>query len=145
MKKILTLAIAAATVGCAAVDSSGGESRHLTERTAVHTGEMGFPEFVQPVIKGAPTLSDPMLVMGASKPVLTEKHGLVSPAMWDWDGDGKRDLLLGEFETGDAKLGDKASCIRVYKNVGSDRNPQFTDEFQYARDTEGDPILVHQW
>lgn len=111
----------------------------------VHKGEMGFPEFTQPTISGAPKLKDPFLVMGSTKPVMTEKHGLAAPALWDWDGDGKRDLLVGEFETGGHELGDKGSTIRVYKNVGADSDPKFTDEFEYARDTAGNVMLVPQW
>lgn len=133
MKKQLLIAAIAVT---AAVGAQAAE---------VHKGPMGFPEFEQPTIKGAPKLQRPFLVMGGTKPVLTEKHGLVAPALWDWDGDGKRDLLLGEFETGGEELGDKASTIRVYKNIGTDSAPKFSDEWFYAKDTEGNTMFVDQW
>ena len=61
--------------------------------------EMSFPKLMPVDVPGAPQLSEPFLVMGGDKPILTEKHGLAAPALWDWDGDGKRDLLMGEFET----------------------------------------------
>ena len=113
--------------------------------------EMSFPKLLDAGVKGAPKLSKPFMVMGYTKPVLTEKHGLAAPALWDWDGDGKRDLLVGEFETCTQNSkppfpwGEKGSSIRVYLNVGSDSNPKFTDEFFYARDTEGVVIEVPQW
>jgi len=113
--------------------------------------EMSFPEFIRADIPGAPMLGPPMLVMGKTRPVLTEKHGLVAPALWDWDGDGKRDLLLGESETaterseGGFPKGEDGSSIRVYLNIGTDSKPRFTDDFEWARDTEGTIMEVPQW
>ena len=147
MKLKLVAAVTAASAlltGCATT-SGGAVNNHVTAKMPVHQGIMGFPEFVQPEIKGAPKLSDPMLIMGATKPVMTAKHGLASPALWDWNGDGKRDLLIGEFETADADAGDQGSNIRVYLNTGTDSNPMFSDKWEYALDTEGNPIIVYQW
>lgn len=144
MKKLLPVAVAATTAivaGCA----TNTVNNHVAAKTPVHQGEMGFPEFVQPTIKGAPTLSDPMLVMGSTKPVITTKHGLASPALWDWNNDGKRDLLIGEFETADADAGDQGSNIRVYLNTGTDSNPLFSDKWEYALDTQGNPLITKQW
>ena len=109
--------------------------------------EMSFPKLMPVDVPGAPKLSEPFLVMGGDKPVLTEKHGLAAPALWDWDGDGRRDLLVGEFETNssDFPMGADGSTIRVYLNVGTDSAPQFTEEFQWARDTEGTIMEVPQW
>lgn len=151
MKKLLPIAIATTTfMGCSLVENSNMASRHLVDKTPLYQGEMGFPDFIQPNIPGAPVLSDPMLVMGESKPVQTGKHGLAAPALWDWNGDGKKDLLVGEFETctegngfpGGAEWG---STVRVYLNVGTDSNPQFTDDFIWAKDTEGNLLEVPQW
>ena len=111
-------------------------------------GETDFPEIADPGIPGTPRLGQPTLVMGATKPILTEKHGLAAPALWDWNGDGKRDLLVGEFETNsgeDFPMGADGSTIRVYQNVGTDSNPKFTDEFEWARDTQGTILEVPQW
>ena len=38
------------------------------------------------------------------------------PYAMDWDGDGKKDLLVGHFIP---------SKIRFYKNIGTDDNPEF--------------------
>lgn len=114
----------------------------------IHADEMSFPKLMPAEIPGAPRLSEPFLVMGGDKPVLTEKHGLAAPALWDWDGDGRRDLLVGEFETNSGEsfpMGADGSTIRVYLNVGTDSEPRFTEEFQWARDTEGTIMEVPQW
>lgn len=115
--------------------------------SAAQADEMSFPKLLPVDVPGAPQLSNPFLVMGGDKPILTEKHGLAAPALWDWDGDGRRDLLVGEFETNstDFPMGADGSTIRVYLNVGTDSNPQFTKEFQWARDTEGGIMEVPQW
>ena len=110
--------------------------------------EMSFPEIQDPGIPGTPKLGQPFLVTGDTNPVLTEKHGLAAPALWDWNGDGKRDLLVGEFETNSGEnfpMGADGSTIRVYINVGTDADPKFTDEFEWARDTEGTIMEVPQW
>ena len=122
---------------------SGG---HASERFA-NADEMSFPELMPAEISGAPMLGEPFLVMAGDRPVLTEKHGLAAPALWDWDGDGRRDLLVGEFETNseDFPMGADGSTIRVYLNVGTDSDPRFTEEFEWARDTEGTIMEVPQW
>ena len=109
--------------------------------------EKSFPEILDAGIPGTPKLGQPILVTGATKPILTEKHGLAAPALWDWNGDGKRDLLVGEFETNssDFPMGADGSTIRVYLNIGTDDDPKFTDEFAWARDTEGTIMEVPQW
>ena len=110
--------------------------------------EMSFPTLTTPDIEGAPVLAQPFLVMGSTKPVWTGKHGLAAPALWDWDGDGKRDLLVGEFETNSGEsfpMNEDGSTVRVYLNVGSDSDPRFTDEFMWARDDAGTVMEVPQW
>jgi len=110
--------------------------------------ENSFPRILDAGIPGTPKLGQPILVTGSTKPILTEKHGLAAPALWDWNGDGKRDLLVGEFETNSGEnfpMGADGSTIRVYLNVGTDDDPKFTDEFEWARDTEGTILEVPQW
>ena len=119
----------------------------LTIAGQLAADETSFPEILDAGIPGTPKLDQPILVTGATKPILTEKHGLAAPALWDWNGDGKRDLLVGEFETNssDFPMGADGSTIRVYLNVGTGADPKFTDEFEWARDTEGTIMEVPQW
>ncbi len=131
----------------------GGSGLLLAVLSSVATAQLcadetDFPEIVGANIPGAPELGRPILAMGSTKPILTEKHGLAAPALWDWNGDGKRDLLVGEFETNAGDLfpmGADGSTIRVYLNVGTDSDPKFTDEFAWARNTEGTILEVPQW
>jgi hypothetical protein len=44
-----------------------------------------------------------------------------APTMYDWDRDGRKDLICGQFEGG---------YIRFYRNVGSDSAPEFNG-FEY--------------
>ena len=41
-----------------------------------------------------------------------------SPYAYDWNGDGKKDLLTGQFSYG---------YVRFYPNTGTNNNPSFTD------------------
>jgi len=101
-------------------------------------GPTDLPELVATKIPGAPALSAPQLVMGATGPVVTDKHGLASPAMHDHDGDGLDDLWIGEFETGPCHL-------RVYRNIGSRTAPRFADEFRYALDYDDERLKIDSW
>lgn len=109
-------------------------------------GPEDFPELKFANIPGAPKLQKPFLVMGSTKPVMAEKHGLAGPALWDWNKDGKKDLLIGEFETTSKEHhGKNGSTVRVYLNVGTNENPKFTDKWEYAKDRYGVPLEVNQW
>ena len=62
-----------------------------------------FPQLkplVMTPIAGAPILSQPQRIDGNKLEIRTGKHGLCYPAVYDWNGDGLPDLLLGEFSTG---------------------------------------------
>lgn len=104
------------------------------------TAQNSFPELVPAKIAGAPILGQPFLVRGSTDPVKTEKHGLVAPLLYDWNKDGKQDLLLGEFETSDT-----GSTVRVYLNQGTAAKPKFSDEFTYAKTIDGINLSVPQW
>lgn len=65
-------------------------------------------------------LTQPERLLVGDKPIDVE-IGHAAPLFVDFDGDGLRDLLVGQF--GDGKL-------RIYKNVGDARAPKFAD-FQW--------------
>ena len=49
--------------------------------------------------------------------------GHSDPLMIDWNSDGKRDLLVGQF--GEGKL-------RIYLNIGTDTDPKF-DKYEFLK------------
>ncbi|MVT08803.1 FG-GAP repeat domain-containing protein [Chitinophaga tropicalis] len=115
----------------------------LAQKPEDNTKSTGFPEFPQitnNIIPGAPLLDQPMLITGSQQEIRTEKHGLAYPAFYDWNHDGKTDLLLGEFETGE-----KGSYVKVYLNEGSDKHPKYSGKYFYATDIKGDTMTAHQW
>ena len=70
--------------------------------------------------------------------------GHAAPYLIDFDGDGVRDLLVGEFGKGEfpkerlpERLREKDSSynegkLRIYRNVGTEQTPLFKD-FEYLR------------
>jgi hypothetical protein len=67
-------------------------------------------------------LAVPVLLQDGKGPIDVEV-GHATPYVVDWDGDGKKDLLVGQF--GDGKL-------RIYLNKGTDAEPKF-DGFTYLQ------------
>ena len=53
--------------------------------------------------------------------------GHAAPFVYDFDKDGKRDLLVGQFGQG---------RLRIYRNIGSDIKPQYEKEQWFK--AEGD-------
>lgn len=61
-------------------------------------------------------LAAPVHVMADGQPLDVGGIGYAAPFLGDFDGDGVRDLLVGEFSKG---------RLRIYRNSGTDSNPQF--------------------
>ena len=99
-----------------------------------------IPELVNKDIPGAPILSQPVHVQGSVDEIITEKHGYAYPALFDWNKDGLKDLLIGEFETGET-----GSFLQVHLNEGSNEHPKFSGKFEYAKDIAGDTITAYYW
>jgi hypothetical protein len=64
----------------------------------------------------AQQLGEPFRIEAEGKPIEVDV-GHAAPYLYDWDGDGVRDLLVGQF--GEGKL-------RIYPNRGTDHEPRFT-------------------
>src|SRR3954463_12407123 len=73
----------------------------------------------------AEELAPPVKVMAGGKPIdLSDAIGHAAPFFGDIDGDGANDLLVGQFRDGQ---------LRIYKNVGSTREPQFGANFTWFK------------
>jgi|SRR5262245_42161418 len=68
-------------------------------------------------------LLPPVHVQVGGKPLDVEREGHAAPFVGDIDGDGKLDLLVGEYHEG---------RLRIYRNVGSNANPRF-ESFEWFR------------
>ena len=64
----------------------------------------------------APVFLPPFPVLVAGKEISVE-NGHAAPAHYDFDGDGRKDLLVGQFEGG---------VLNLYRNFGSNELPAFT-------------------
>jgi VCBS repeat protein len=62
-----------------------------------------------------PELSPPVRIEAAGKPIETGSIGHAAPFVADFDGDGKPDLLVGQFEGGK---------LTIYRNEGTARQPR---------------------
>jgi hypothetical protein len=71
-----------------------------------------------------------VMLMAGGEPIDIEIGHLV-PCVTDWNSDGKKDLLVGQFRSG---------AIRLYLNRGTDAEPVF-DEFSMLH-AGGKPIRL---
>ena len=95
-----------------------------------------MPVLLATVFLAAPNFAAPIRIEADGKPIdVTTGHA--APYVYDFDGDGTRDLLVGEFGSGEFKgdvhmQGSGAHTwangrLRIYHNYGTDTKPQFKD------------------
>ncbi|MCR9246777.1 MAG: hypothetical protein NXI31_17220 [bacterium] len=104
--------------------------------------------------KLAVDLSTPFRVM-AGDAAIDVTTGHAAPYLIDWDGDGVRDLLVGEFGDGKFPADELPEClnpawkqpgnfangkIRIYRNVGTNGKPRFED-FQFVQSNGSDATV----
>jgi hypothetical protein len=63
----------------------------------------------------ASDLEAPVPLYAGSQPIDVEHQGHAAPFVGDYDGDGRKDLLVGEFYKG---------RLRIYRNDGTNRQPR---------------------
>jgi hypothetical protein len=70
---------------------------------------------VVPAFSFAAEFAEPVLLEAGGAPIKVDAPGYACPSWADWDGDGKNDLLVGQFAKGN---------IRFFKNEGGDGLPK---------------------
>ena len=80
-----------------------------------------------------PVFDPPVAIQANGVPINVGYGGNASPFVVDWDGDGRQDLLLGQYNLGK---------VRFYRNVGADTAPRF-DEFEYLQADGADISLSY--
>jgi hypothetical protein len=63
----------------------------------------------------SPELKPPVRLEAAGKPIETDDIGHAAPFVCDFDGDGVKDLLVGQFRDG---------ILRIYHNEGTNSEPK---------------------
>ena len=94
----------------------------------------GLVLFVIAAATAAQELEKPVRLEAGGTVIDTGKYiAHAGPLFADYDGDGKADLLVGNFK----------GHIQLYKNVGTRTAPAF--EEQGLLSVDGEPVLIHNW
>src|SRR5262245_57286628 len=69
-----------------------------------------------PAADVAADLQLPVQIQAGGQPLDVQRSGHSAPFAGDFDGDGVRDLLVGQYEQG---------RLRIYRNLGTNSEPRF--------------------
>lgn len=88
-------------------------------------------------IKGSHKLGQPYFLRDdKGNPFFVEKYGNAYPAIFDFNRDGKEDLLIGEFGGG------KSANLLAFSNIGENKKPVFSSEGNYLTDINNDNLYI---
>ncbi|RKX71836.1 hypothetical protein DRP53_00140 [candidate division WOR-3 bacterium] len=89
-----------------------------------------FSLVIVPIWAQAPRFYAPETLKSSGANIDVGYYG--APFIYDWDGDGKKDLVTGQFTSGK---------VRFYRNVGLNNNPIFMG-YEYLK-ADGKDITVY--
>jgi hypothetical protein len=72
-------------------------------------------------------LSEPVRIKAAGKPIDTTEIGHAAPFVYDFDGDGLKDLLVGQFKDG---------LLWIYRNEGTNSEPKLAAGVKFKEGKE---------
>jgi len=116
---LAAMLVLTAIAGCKksepAPESQSGRTQQVpADETAV---EPKPPQDVEPTVAVEPKLAEGVKLKAAGEPIDAEIGHLV-PCACDWNNDGRKDLIVGQFANG---------AIRLYLNQGTDAAPVFRE------------------
>ncbi|MBC8148255.1 hypothetical protein OAF84_02680 [Akkermansiaceae bacterium] len=79
-------------------------------KTSVFALSLLWPSFA-----GAYEFQAPVQLKGGDQPIKTQSPGYAAPCLHDLDGDGEKELLVGQFANG---------CIHTFKGLGDGKFAQ---------------------
>jgi hypothetical protein len=79
-------------------------------------------------------LGKPILIQGKKSPIKVKQQEFAYPVVYDWNHDGKKDLIIGENST--------RAKFRVYLNKGTDAKPKFSGKFLSIKDMQREPLFA---
>jgi hypothetical protein len=100
----------------------GGMSVFNVTKIIAQVGNSVVKEAVKENVIKLPQLAPGFKIEANGTPI-EATTGHAAPVMIDFDGDGRKDLIMGEYDKGRA---------RIYLNIGTDKKPQFKD-FTYLQ------------
>ncbi len=93
-------------------------------KTMATTIAVGFLALATSVAQ-ADELEKPFQLMAGDGPMDVGGIGYAAPCVGDFDGDGRRDLLVGQFREGK---------MRIFLNQGTNKDPKFGKDYVWFQD-----------
>jgi hypothetical protein len=91
-----------------------GKPKRTGRGQRVRSRLRGIERLEDRLVLAAPTLLAGVMIQNGGSPLYVDSPGFSAPTAVDWNGDGKKDLVVGQFNGG---------YVWVHLNQGTDANP----------------------